>query len=335
MSVLHQQHGTLNTGLPETLPILRTRLTLRLLADGPLPAYKGGMLRGGFGYAFQRVVCPPPCQGHADRCAVRDLCPYHQLFEPTHPADNAHLHHLRDIPRAFVLDLSEDRRVAYRAGDVLEWTVVLFGTARDALPHFIAGFVELGRLGLGERRIPARLERAEVLEPWQVTGVVVYQDGRVRSSDQPLPFTTTTMIAAQADALSPHLQLTFTSPLRLQVGGTLLYRFDFPALVRALCWRLHALSIFYGGGPWEVDHWARVEQAHAVVVKQSQIRWADWGRTSTRGPERRDMKLGGIEGTVRLRNVPAELRPLLLAGSLVHVGKACVFGHGSYRLENL
>ena len=37
------------------LPILRARVTMRMLADAALPAYMGGMLRGGFGYAFQRA----------------------------------------------------------------------------------------------------------------------------------------------------------------------------------------------------------------------------------------------------------------------------------------
>ncbi len=44
--------------LPESLPLLRARVTLRLLEDAALPPYKGGMLRGGFGYAFKRASCP-------------------------------------------------------------------------------------------------------------------------------------------------------------------------------------------------------------------------------------------------------------------------------------
>ena len=47
------------------------------------------------------------------------------------------------------------------------------------------------------------------------------------------------------------------------------------------------------------------------------------------------MKLGGIVGGAVLRGVSPELRVVLVAGSLVHVGKACVFGHGAYRLEAL
>lgn len=45
------------------------------------------------------------------------------------------------------------------------------------------------------------------------------------------------------------------------------------------------------------------------------------------------MTLGGIVGRAVLRNVPLSLRALLLAGSLVHVGKACVFGHGRMEIR--
>ena len=107
-------------------------------------------------------------------------------------------------------------------------------------------------------------------------------------------------------------------------------RFPFHAF---LCWRLNALATFHGGGPWPIDHRAIVEQARGVAAERSEARWVDWERTSTRGPQPRSMKLGGIVGGAVMRGVPEEVRAVLLAGSIVHVGKACVFGHGEYRLE--
>ena len=72
-----------------------------------------------------------------------------------------------------------------------------------------------------------------------------------------------------------------------------------------------------------------------MAVEQAQTRWVDWERTSSRHPQPRSMKLGGIVGGALLRGVPEPLRAVLLAGSVVHVGKACVFGHGEYRLERV
>ncbi len=52
------------------LPVLRARVTYRLLEATTLPPFKGALLRGGFGYAFQRAACAPGCWGHAERCAA-------------------------------------------------------------------------------------------------------------------------------------------------------------------------------------------------------------------------------------------------------------------------
>jgi hypothetical protein len=43
-------------------------------------------------------------------------------------------------------------------------------------------------------------------------------------------------------------------------------------------------------------------------------------------------KMGGIVGSAVLAGVPPTLRAVLLAGSLVHIGKATVFGHGEFVL---
>ena len=316
------------------LPILRARVTLRLLADAALPAYKGGMLRGGFGYAFQRASCPQPCWGSADRCAATSLCPYRWVFETPHPPGVAHLHDLQDVPRPFVIEPPLDGRTHYAAGDALEFGLALLGRGIDHLPYFLFGFEQLGRMGLGGARAPARLERVEALRPWQPTGPVIYQDGRVTAETAArLPALDPSAIAARAAALPDDLRLTLRTPLRVKARGALVETIDLPAIVQAACWRLNALATFHGGGPWPVDHRALVARAREVAVEQPHARWVDWERTSSRAPEPRRMTLGGIVGGAVIRGVPPELRAVLLAGSLAHVGKACVFGHGEYRVE--
>ncbi|NJK81271.1 MAG: hypothetical protein HC914_15855, partial [Chloroflexaceae bacterium] len=62
------------------------------------------LLRGGFGYAFQRATCPHPCWGHADQCAATAICPYRWVFETPRPPGIAHFHDLYDIPRPFVIE---------------------------------------------------------------------------------------------------------------------------------------------------------------------------------------------------------------------------------------
>lgn len=319
--------------LPDGLPILRARVTLRLLDDGQLPEHKGPMLRGGFGYAFQRTSCPEPCWGRSDSCAVGALCPYRWVFETPRPPGVEHIRNLQDVPRPFVLEPPVDGRTAYDAGDALEFGLTLIGRGVDYLPYFLAGFEQLGRMGLGRMKIRARLERVEALRPWQPTGVAVYQDGRARDAGDALPLIGPEAIAGRARQLPPELSLTLTTPLRVKSRGDFIRSVDVPALVQAACWRLHSLSVFHGAGPWEVDHRRLVAEARAVVVERPQVRWLELLRTSTRGPTPETMPQGGLVGSAVLRGVSEELRAVLIAGELVHIGKACTFGLGGYQLR--
>jgi hypothetical protein len=314
------------------LPIVRLRVTLRLLDDGPLPAYKGAMLRGGLGYAFQRTCCAQPCWGNSASCVVSPPCAYRWIFETPHPPEVAQLHDLRDVPRPFVIVPPNDPRTAYLAGECLEFGMHFMGRGATHLLAFMLAFEELGRMGLGRTHVRARLERAEILAPWQLVGHVIYQDGRAHCDDVSLPQIDGAMIAAHAATLPPDLCLTMRTPLSLKVRGAVLRRFDLGALVRAICWRLNALALFHGGGRWSVDHQRLIEQASAVRVEQVHTEWATYRRTSTRSSEPETMPMDGILGSVVLRALAPELRAVLLAGSLTHVGKGCVFGYGHYTL---
>lgn len=317
--------------LPDSLPVVRARVTLRLLDATTLPPYKGALLRGGFGFAMQRASCPPPCWGRSADCAAGALCPYRWVFETPHPPQVAQLHDLRDVPRPFVIEPPLDQRRQYAAGDALELGLTLLGHGADYLPYFVYAFEQLGRMGLGRSQARARLERVEALAPWQPVGQVLYQDGRLTGVDQPLPVVDVPLVVARAGRDMVDLQLALHTPLRIKARGEFLRRFDLPALVRALCWRLQALSLFFTDAPWQADYRPLVAQAAQVAVEQ-QVRWVDWERTSTRSTQPGPMNLGGIIGSVRLRDVTPALHALLLLGSLVHVGKACTFGHGRYEI---
>lgn len=176
--------------LPAPFPILRARVTLLLLEPTPLPPFKGGLLRGGFGYAFQRSTCPQHCWDTSERCTFMGFCPFHRIFDPPHPPGIAHLHDLRDVPRAYVFEPPDDQRTIYQAGDTLEFGLVLIGSGIDDLGYFVAGFEQLGQIGIGRELGTARLERVEVLCPWQPAGPMIYQDGRMKSPMGILPLTT-------------------------------------------------------------------------------------------------------------------------------------------------
>jgi len=320
---------------PFTLPdldVLRLRMSMRLLADSRLPAFKGGLFRGGFGFAFQRATCPERCWGRANTCGEATICPYRWVFETPHPPDVPQMHDLQDVPRPFALRLSPDQRTNYRAGESLEFDLAIIGRGIEYLPYFLFGFARLGELGLGAGRTPARLERVEALEPWSPVGVVVYQDSRV-VAPATLPRLGGPGMLDRAASLGSDLRLHIEMPLRVKAGGRMIDRVDLPAITRALAWRLDALATFHGVGPWAASHRGLAELARDVQVQQQQLRWLELERRSDHHGGPQSISLGGLVGSAVLRGVPLELRALLLAGSVVNVGKACVFGNGAISLE--
>lgn len=319
----------------QSITFLRARLTLRLLDDAMLPEAKGAMLRGGFGYAFQQGSCPAACWSRAEQCTSHPICAYRRLFEPPRPTDVPLLHNLQDIPRAFVIEPPTDDRRAFRAGEGLEFGLVLIGRGIDELAAFLQGFERLGTLGLGRSQARFRLERVEALHPWQPTGEVLYQDGRAVAGRSALPTIDAAAMLTYASALPADLRLTLWSPLRLKSHGEMLRQFDLAVLVRAISWRLAALNLFYSTSATLVDLRALSEFVHGVQVEPIDLRWDDLLRTSTRGGTLKTMPQGGLVGNVYLRAVPLPIRALLVAGSVAHVGKASTFGHGGLSIKRV
>lgn len=325
--------------LPLVLPavsVLRARISYRLRQDTTLPAYKGALLRGGFGYAFQRATsaCPRSCWGHSASCTAAMICPYRQYFEPSRETQGGALHDLSDLPRGYVIEPPLDQKRQFVAGDALEFGLVLVGSTIKVLPNFLLGFAELGQMGLGRDHAKAQLERAEVLRPFQHTGVTVYADGTAEVPVDP-PTHNLAELPVVAARLPADLRLVILTPLRIKSRGAFIEELELGALVQAICWRLDTLTRFYGPQPWGIDYRPLIAAARQVRVERAEMRWVDWERTSTRDNGQRQMKLGGIVGSAVLREVPPAVRAVLLAASLLHVGKACVFGHGRVQLSHL
>jgi hypothetical protein len=320
-----------------TFQLARFHLTYRFRADGPLPEYKGGVLRGGFGTAFQQVSCPQACWQRAADCPSQPPCNFRRVFQSERPAGSAVLQGMEDAPRPFVIELSSDRRRWFRIDDTLSFTLILIGSGIAELPHFLHSFDRLGQLGLGPQRTPARLERVTAVHPWREPPLLVYDTGVLQQTTVGVPVVDGAEIARRAAQLPAHLWLAIRTPLRLKQQGAIQRSFNLTALVRAMALRLTALTAFYH--PDEpaprIDYNVLLAQAADVQLRHANVRWVDWERTSTNQPADRTMNLGGIVGAVELHHVAPELRALLLAGSLVHVGKACVFGHGAIRIEEL
>jgi len=312
--------------------VARYHFRLRALEETRLPRYKGGTLRGGFGNVFKRAICAYRDWRAQDcpACPLRDRCAYAYIFETLPPAEVEIAGKLSDAPRPFVLEPPLDRRTAYRAGDDLSFGLVLVGQGIPYLPYFIAVFQALGEAGLGRERGRFHLAEVEAVHPLSGETATVYRaaDYFARDCDLSAGYAE---VEAAARALPPdRLALRFLTPIRLKYGGRYVTDPLFHVLFRNALRRVSWLSYFHCGERWEADFAALIAAAEEVTTARMATRWVEWGRTSTR--QRRHMTLGGFVGRAEYTGELAPFLPLMLLGSLVHVGKACTFGHGWYEV---
>lgn len=316
--------------LPQNLRVACFQFDIEAIEPLHLPPYKGSTLRGGFGYAFKKMVCQQKDWRACTPCKNGNDCPYGYIFETSVPDDSEVLSNLGAIPRPFVIRPPLEKRRDFQPGERLAFGLTLVGEAINYIPYFLLAFKELGHQGIGYPRGRYSLQRVVAAQPWQGKREIVYDGVDVRVSDGALHLTPET-IGRRAEALSPEqVTVKVLTPARLKHGGEFARRPEFHVLVRTLLRRLSSLSYFHCGQRWEADYRGIIEQAKGIELARADVRWAQWERFSGRQEKR--IKMGGVVGTLTYRGELAPFRPLLALGEVIHVGKATVFGNGCYQI---
>ena len=306
--------------------------TFRLMSKATfaLPAYKGSMLRGAFGHTFKRVVCMNR-SGTCRDCAYPETCPYAYIFETPPPDDTAMLRKYPHAPHPYVIEPSLDEQRIYHAGDALVFRLVLIGKAIDYLPYFIYTFDELAKSGLGRQKGTCVLE--EVASPAADGVDVVIFSGAQRVFRNLYRVVRMADIQEQAKAHAGRetLTLTFHTPTRLTFGGRLVERPEFHMFARTLLRRISTLAYFHCGERLEVDFRGLIDAATRVGIAESDARWVELTRYSSR--QQTELMMGGFQGSVTYAGHFDPFLPFLLLGQHVHVGKGTVYGLGKYVVD--
>jgi hypothetical protein len=218
----------------------------------------------------------------------------------------------------------------YEPGSTLEFRAVLVGRAIAYLPYFVLSFVQLGNMGMGRGR--GRFEVEEVHAEHPITGrsEPIYRKGSMLPCYTDLTATYSDLLRICSAVDPQRLTVRFLTPTRLVSDHQLVAAPSFAVLVRGALRRISSLSYFHCGHRWEADYQGMVATAEQVELADSDLRWVDWERYSSR--QDAHMKLGGVTGSATYEGLLAPFLPLLLAAGAVHVGKACTFGNGMIRV---
>jgi hypothetical protein len=222
------------------------------------------------------------------------------------------------------------------AGGVLPFRVTLIGRAVDDVAVVVVALREAARRGIGlldgppplagadRRRAPLALLR---IETEGEAPQVVYD----ASTDRFSPPLSPAMPKGELPSLDT-MQIEFTTPVRLKLGGRLANAIDPPSLALALARRANTLAILYGDGEAVVDEKLAVAAAETLAVELAELRLVHVRRYSARQGAR--MEWPGLMGRLRWKGDRLdEIWPLLRFGELVQVGKGTALGFGCYRLS--
>jgi len=135
----------------ETFRLARFRFTVCAKEHIRFPSYKGSAFRGGFGYAFKRVVCVIKGK-ECDDCLLKQKCIYSYIFETPPPQDTEMLRLYPKVPHPFVIEPPITEKQTFEPGEEFSFHLILIGNAIDYLPYFIYTFTELGKQGIGQGR---------------------------------------------------------------------------------------------------------------------------------------------------------------------------------------
>ena len=296
------------------------RFTLMAREKIGLPAYKGSTFRGGFGYAFKRVVCANR-EAECPDCLLKEKCVYAYVFETPPPKDTEIMRKYPAAPHPFIIEPPLDAKKEFKEGEELTFGLVLIGRAIDYLPYFIFTFKELGRIGLGKGKGKYLLKE------------VKDEQGKVIYSGQEKCLRECFSIINPADFDPPSsssLTLNFVTPTRIKYQERLTKDLQFHILIRALLRRIFLLSYFHCDKNWKPDFSNLITASEEIKIEKRDLMWYDWERYSSRQDRR--MKLGGFVGEVTYLGNLKDFLPFLLLGSYIHVGKGATFGLGKYRI---
>jgi hypothetical protein len=313
----------------DNLRIAKYRFVLEATEPIYLPPYKGSALRGGFGLTFKRMACRKP-NGCPKACEQPGECAYGYVFETSPSADAEVLRTHEAVPRPFVLQAPWDDKTEYQAGEQLEFGLVLVGQGITYLPYFILAFKALGEEGVGRGRGCFQVKEVWALDPLGPWKSLVYDGASdaLRNVDMSIGIA---QIEATASRLSPQeISVHFLTPARIKHTGEIVSELPFHVLLRTIMRRVSSLYYFHCGQRWETDYRGMIEAARTIETMQVDLQWQEWQRHS--GRQQRQIAMGGVVGTVRYAGPLEAFRPLLVTGSLIHVGKGTVFGNGQFEV---
>ncbi len=233
-----------------------------------LPKYKGSTFRGGFGYAFKKVVC---INYHKDcsECMLKEKCIYSYVFETPPPKDTTIMRKYPYAPHPFVIEPPLNEKTEFNENDNLDFELILIGKAIDYLPYFIFTFNELGKIGLGKGVGKYQLIEVKSIfksNDTEKESIIYKGDNKILNNKYKILSFKDIINQTKKIPKKERIELQFITPTRIKYKNKLISDLEFHILIRNLLRRISLLSYFHCDEGLDIDFKEVIEKSKEVIT---------------------------------------------------------------------
>lgn len=298
---------------------VKLHFTLEIMEDGQLPVSKASALRGGMGEMLLRANCI--MNRKCEECSFIKECivqrTMYSQFEnkPEFITEGDSVGYVVECE-----NYSED----FKAGDILNFNLILFGKTIVYFNQYLQAIYNLGRSGLGRNQI-----RFAVAQVTNTKGKAILDGQNVNMQN----YVYETLLEyveyrlSQVEKQGLERKMIFHTALTQKYQGAYLQEFDMTAITRSVLRRLYMLNAFEECDAEELYH----KEWEAPELVSQEVRPIQVKRFSTRQGGK--VLLKGIKGKIQFGEIEPELLKVYLAGEILHIGKNTSFGFGRYTIK--
>lgn len=299
---------------------IRLHFTLLFPKDCILPVSKASAIRGGMGEMLLRTNCIrnrecETCDFQSECIVQRTM--YSQFeYKPDFITTGDSI--------GYVVEC-EDYKETFKAGDTLEFNLILFGKTMVYFNQYLHALFALGQNGIGKDHA-----KFLIIQVKNTRGQAILKDSNIYMEYYQVE-TLQEYVVDRMRQIRQHgypNKMVFCTPLTQKFHGEFLEEFCMEAISKSIQRRLYMLNCFENN---DIQEFYYEELAIPTIVQQS-VREIKVKRYSSRQDSK--MYLKGIKGEILLEKLPEELLELYLVGELIHIGKNTSFGFGRYVMRN-
>lgn len=290
-----------------------------------LPSFLGSTLRGALGTAMKKKMCKFEFSKICKNCSNRTTCNYTFLF--THINDND-TKNSNTKPNPFIIKPPLMGKTLYQANDILGFSLILIGNAIDFAYDYIDAVNIFAKTGLGYKKSPFEL-LATYCNGCQININDLTLNNYLKEKSQKWSYTDELKKLRHDINL---INFNLLTPTRITTKGKLINNsdLDFESLMCAVFRRLSTFAQIYCNNDWEIRYDDYLKKASLIKAKEStdNLTWFSLNRYSNRAKEKID--ISGLVGSLSFCGDLTPFMPFLTITSILHVGKGCTYGLGSF-----